>query len=265
MAISSRASLALGLGLLGVAGFMGVTYGQQDGAVRKAAGNGTAAPPTTAAPTMKPTVIATLDLEIVLRGYEKAKYQAEQLQAESLAKQGQLKALYTEAQQIAKEMESLQSASKDFKDRGAKLNELKARLQSGKETLQTENQMKYVEMMAGCYKEVQDMATRYAKSRGFTCVLKVSAEPIKSEDPESVMAAMARGVVYSDPAMDITRNVLWNLNKEYTEAGGPIAKNPPGAATLDEAAAPASTEKPAAAPARPAAPAARPAATKGQK
>jgi len=247
MAISSRASLALGLGLLGVAGFVGVSNGQQgDGAVRKAGTAGTTAAPAA----MKPTVIATIDLEAVVRGYEKAKYQAEQLQAEALAKMGQLKAIATEAQQIAKEMESLQSSSKDFKDRGAKLSELKAKLTAGKETLQAESQMKQVEMMAGFYKEAQDMIGRYSKSRGITCVVQISAVPVKSEDPDSVMAALGRSVVYADPSMDITRSVLWNMNKEYTESGGPIAKNPPpGGATIDPAATPASAERPAAAPA----------------
>lgn len=263
MAISSRAALALGLGMIGVAALVGVTYGQQgDGGVKKAAGNGAQANGAAATPTPKPTVIATIDLEAVLRGYEKAKYQAEQLQAESLAKQGQLKSVAAEAQNLAKEMETLQQGSKDFKDRGQKLSELKAKFNAGKENLQAENQMKYVEMMAVCYKEAQDMTSRYAKSRGITCVLKTSSEPIKSEDPDSVMAAMARPVMYSDASLDITRSVLWNLNREYTDAGGPIAKNPPGAATIDEAAAPASGEKPAA-PRTAAPPANRPAATKG--
>ena len=43
MAISTRAALAMGLGLLSAAGLVSATYGQQgDGSVRKTAGNGAA-------------------------------------------------------------------------------------------------------------------------------------------------------------------------------------------------------------------------------
>jgi Skp family chaperone for outer membrane proteins len=251
MAISTRAGFAMGLGLLGVAGLVSVTYGQQgDGSVRKAAGNGAAA----AAPATFPkAVIATIDLESVLRGYEKAKFLVDQLKAEQIAKDGQLKTVYTEAQQIAKEMDTLQPGSKDFKEREAKLTEFKLKLQAGSETLKREQQAKYVEIMANSYKEAQDMTRRYASGKGITCVLKNNSEPTKATDPDSVMAMMSQPVMYSDASLDITRSVLYNLNKEYTEAGGQIVKTPVGEATTDDATKPASAERPATS--RPAAPA----------
>lgn len=242
MAISSRAAWAVGL--LGVAGVVGPAYGQGDGAVRKAAGNGSA--PAASAPKaeFRPTIVATIDLEAIVRGYEKYKFQVEQLKAESLAKQGQLKSVFAEAQQIAKEMEKLQQGSKDFNDRNNKLTELKAKLQAGQETLKREDEVKYVELMANTYKEAQEMTTAYARSRGIQCVLKIANEPMDSQNPDSVMAAMARPVMYSDPALDITRSVLYNLNKTYVEAGGPVVKAPAvGAATTDEATTPASAER----------------------
>ena len=255
MAKTTRAALLMGLGAMGIVGLASLSYGQQgDGAVRKSSGTTPPAEKTAAAKTVFP--IATIDLEAVIRGYEKAKFQEEQLKAESLAKQGQLKGIAAEAQQIAKEMESLQPGSKDFKDRTAKLTELKAKFQAGKETLEGEFKMKMIENLASAYKEAQEMTTRYAQNKGIVCVIKTSNEPINSNDPESVMGAISRPVMYSDPAIDITRSVLWNLNKIYTEAGGPIVKvAAAGTATTDEATAPASATQPQpkAAPARPAA------------
>lgn len=245
MAKTSRAALAMGLGVLGIAGLVGVAYGQQgDGAVRKTSSNQA---PVATSSTGKSTIpIATIDLEAVLRGYEKTKFQVDQLKAESLAKQGQLKTVFAEAQAIAKEMEALQPASKDFKDRSNKLNELKAKLTAGKENLEGEDRMKYVEIMANSYKEAQEMTKSWATSRGIACVIKISNEPINTGDPDSVMAAMARPVMYSDATLDITRSVLWNLNKIYVDGGGPVVKTPAvGAATTDEATTPASATAPA--------------------
>ena len=198
-----------------------------------------------------------------MRGYEKAKFQLSQLDAERLAKMGQLKSIVSEAQQVAKEMESLQAGSKDFKEREGKLTEYKLKLQSGEENMKRELQAKYVELLTNAYKEVQDMTRRYAGPRGITCVLKINSEPFKATDPESAMAAMAQPVLFVDGTLDITRSVLYNLNKEYTENGGQIVKTPVGEATTDAATKPASTER--TAPPRSAAPAAaRPVAPRGK-
>ena len=261
MAKTTRAALLMGAGVMGIVGLASLSYGQQgDPKVRKTDAPAIAAEkPAAAAKAAIP--IATIDLEAVLRGYEKAKFQVDQLKAESLAKQGQLKGVFAEAQTVAKEMETLSPGSKDFKDRAAKLTEFKAKLQAGKETLEGEDRMKYVEIMASAYKEAQEMSTRYAESRNISCVIKISNEPINTNDPDSVMAAMARPIMYSHASLDITRSVLWNLNKVYTDAGGPIVKTAAvGEATTDEAAKPASATQ-----AQPKAAAVKPVAGKVQK
>ena len=244
MAISTRATLAMGFGLLSAAGLVSATYGQQgDGAVRKATGNG-AAPAAAPAATFPKASIATIDLEAVIRGYEKAKFQIDQLKAEGIAKAAQLQAIVSEAKQLVKEMETLQAGSKDFKEREAKLTEMKAKLTSGDETLKREQQARYVEILSNSYKEAQAMTQFYAESRGITCVLKNNSEPFKATDPESAMAAMSQPVMYVDANLDISRHVLYNLNQKYIRDGGQVVKSPaPGEATTDEATKPASAER----------------------
>ena len=230
MAISSRAGWALGLGVLGVAAWVGVSHGQGDGSVQKTSGNGTA---TTTAKAV-PAVLGSIDLETVFRGYEKTKFHMEQLKADAMAKEGQLKGYIAQAKDVAKEMEALQPGSKDFKDRDAKLTQLKANLQAVKESAQREFGMKEGEIMATFYKEVQVMCSRVARAKGMTYIVRVQNEAINSQDPESAMSAMSRPVVWSDPTSDITTTVVWNLNQEYLKAGGPVVKNPAGAAAVDE-------------------------------
>lgn len=242
MAITSRAGWALGLGVLGVAGLVGVSYGQGDGEVRKAATNAGA----TGAARMTPAVMGSIDLEAIFRSYEKSKFLLEGLKADGLAKEGQLKQIMAEAKQMTTEMQTFQPGTKDFKDREAKFTQLKANLQALKESAEREGQAKYAEIMATFYKEVQSMTERVAKSKGITYVVRISNEPVNSQDPEGVMAAMARPVVYADPGSDLTKTVVYNLNLEYK---GPIAKNPAGAAETGEAdpaaAAPAPSTRPA--------------------
>jgi Skp family chaperone for outer membrane proteins len=79
-------------------------------------------------------------------------------------------------------------------------------------------------MLATLYKEVQEMVSRIAQYRGMTYIVQVSNEPISGSNPNSVMAAMAKTVVYADARNDITKDVVYNLNKRYKAAGGVAPK-----------------------------------------
>ncbi len=71
-----------------------------------------------------------------------------------------------------------------------------------------------------------------AQYKKMTYVVQVSNEPVSGSNPNSVMAAMAKTVVYADARNDITKDVVYNLNKRVQ--GRPAASAPkaagPGAA-----------------------------------
>jgi Skp family chaperone for outer membrane proteins len=79
---------------------------------------------------------------------------------------------------------------------------------------------KQVTGMAALYREVTVEAERIAAARGFAAVLSVDDEPIAVEERGQVMAAndlklqMAlRTVIWADPAVDITKDVIEALQK----------------------------------------------------
>jgi Skp family chaperone for outer membrane proteins len=172
----------------------------------------------------------------------------EQLKAEAVTKRAQLSAIAAEGKQIMKEMESFEPGSKDFKDRGAKITEIKAKLEANKQNAEMEGQIKQVEILAVFHKEMKAMTEAVARMKGVTTVLSTSSVPLNTQDPDSVMAAMSAPVVWADSNMDLTRHVLHNLNNRYIEAGNPVAKNTAPVGTADEAPATAPAARPAPAP-----------------
>ncbi len=86
---STRAALALGLGLFGVAGLVAPSMGQQaqDGGVRQAA-TGAAQPK--AAPQTPTAVIGVIDLNLVARNYDKLRVAQEAIQADAMARSNDL-------------------------------------------------------------------------------------------------------------------------------------------------------------------------------
>jgi outer membrane protein len=209
MPTSSRAIWALGLGLFGVTGLVASSTAQT--------GVGQAAPkaaaPTGTHPT--PAVIASVDLDAVFKGYGKVKDSSELLKTDALNKQNDLMKISLEMKKLTEKMQQFQPGSSDQKKLESEFTKLKAQLEAEREQAQHDFAQREAEALGGLYKEVQTMVSRVAAKYGYTYVIKSSNEPVDGTDPNSVMAAMARSVIYADPSTDITQIVLFNLNKSY--------------------------------------------------
>ncbi|GAC1468854.1 MAG: hypothetical protein NVSMB9_11960 [Isosphaeraceae bacterium] len=223
MVVSCRAIVVAGLALAGIASLVGPTSGQQsqDNTVRKAAsqGNGGAVPKPPV-----PPVFGTVDIEVIFKSYDKVKAQQEEFKAAALAKHNELMKLQTEGQEVAAQLSKFTPNSVDAKKSEDRISQLKAQLEAGREQAQREFALRESEMLATLYKEVQAMVAAMAKYRGMTYVVQVTNEPISGSNPNSVMAAMAKTVVYADPSNDITKDVIHNLNIRYKAAGGTAPK-----------------------------------------
>lgn len=232
----TRAIAVLGLGAGGLGLLAGQTIGQ-DGAVQKTSGQG-------AGRALAAAVIGSIDMDAVFKGYEKVEFLRKQIEAEANMKKGELSKIMAEAQQVAKEMESLQPGSPDFKSHDSKLTEYRARLNASREQAQSEFAQKEAEALATIYKEVQAMVEAVAKHNHMTYVIRISNEPITGADPNSALAAMSRSVVYSDPATDITQMVIRMLNRQYQAAAAPAPGTPANPTAQPPAAAPAAAAQP---------------------
>jgi Skp family chaperone for outer membrane proteins len=241
MVVSSRAFAMLGLGLFTLCGPARPASAQQaqDGAVRKAASQGASPAAAPASSTPVPPVIGTVDVEAVFKGYDKVKTQQEEFKAAAMGKHNELLKYQTEAQEVAQQLSKLTPNSIDAKKCEDKMTQHKAQLEAGREQAQRDFALRESEMLATLYKEVQEMVGLIAQYKKMTYVVQVSNEPVSGSNPNSVMAAMARTVVYADARNDITKDVVFNLNKRYKAAGGVAPKASAAAATPAPAAGPA--------------------------
>ena len=219
MIVSSRAVVALGLGVLGAAVLAVPSLGQQqDAGVRK-----TTSQPSATAPAPKPIVPATfgsVDMGAVFKGYDKVKASSEEFRAAVMARKNDLMKLQAEGQQEAEKLSKMSPGSVDAKKIEDKMSQLKAQMEAGRESAEREFAMREAEMLATIYKEVQAMVARVAQHRGITYVLRVSNDPVTSANPNSAMMAVKRTVVVADPRNDVTEEVVMYLNRQYKLSGG---------------------------------------------
>jgi Skp family chaperone for outer membrane proteins len=237
MAISSRATLAAGLSLLGVACLVGPSLGQQpDHDVRKA---------TNAAPAPKamgPATIGAVDVKAALEGYEKSKALMEAARSEFLQRQNELLKINNDGKQAVEMLAKLTPGQPDYKKMEARVGQIKAQLQVAQEQLQSDAAQKEADTFATLYRDIQSMTGQVAKQRGLTYVVRVDNSPVSGTEPQSVFASMSRPVIYFEPANDITNDVVYYLNVWYRKSNPSAAVTPAaGAATGTRPAAPASS------------------------
>ena len=222
----TRATLAMGLCLVGVAGLVSRSFGQQgDPRVQKTATPAPAGDTSTTRVASKPLVIGSIDVEKVLKEYDKVKVASENVRAEMLARHNSLMAIASEAKAKAEECERMTPGSPDAKKCEDKLTQLKAQFEASRENAQREFTQKEAEMMASIYNEVSAMTKGVAMQRGMTFVVKYSDALASGSEPNSVMATMSRTVLFADPSSDITPYVIHYLNQRYRESGGPAPKS----------------------------------------
>lgn len=226
----TRATLAMGLCLVGVAGLVGRSFGQQGDPKVRAASNPTPAPAPAAdasaarvAP--KPVTIGSIDIDKVLKEYDKCKVLIDNLRAEALNRHNSLMSIATEAKQEQEKLQRMTPGSPDAKKCEDRITQLKAQFEAGRENAEREFSQKDAETMATIYNEIAAMTKGVAKSREMAFVVRYSDTLATGTEPNSVMAAMSRTIVFADPSVDITPAVIYWLNKRYQESGGPPPRN----------------------------------------
>ena len=234
MVVSTRGTLTIGLGLVGLTLLVGPSLAQQDATVRKTAGptGGT----TPAAPV--PPLIGTVDMDAVFKSYEKFKASNKDFQAAVLARQNELMKIKAEGEEETQMLAKLTPGTEDFKKHENHVTELKARLAAGREQAQREFQLRESENVATIYKEVQMMVTAIAQWRKMNYVIRVTSLQPSGTDPNSVMAALQNTMIYSDPRNDITNDVIFNLNRRYKATATPSTGGANAAAPTAAAAQP---------------------------
>jgi len=234
MPTSPRAILRAALSLAGVVGLAATAPAQQpqDSAVHKTTtqGQAPAAPAPAGNPqpipqsALVPATFGTIDIQLVMKNYDKVKVKSEKFQADAMAEQEKLLKLQAEGKNAVERLQRFKPGTDDYKKITEELSDIKAKLDSKKEQLQAEFQMREVEAMVDTFNEIQQMTEAVAKKYKMAYVVKHSREPLTMSDRESVMASMSQALMFADGATDITKEVTYYLNVRYLRSGAPRPK-----------------------------------------
>ncbi|QDV37292.1 OmpH family outer membrane protein [Tautonia plasticadhaerens] len=217
MPISIRAAAIMGLGLVGTLGLAArPTVAQNaDPQVQRSnagtAGAGQAA--RGAAATLAPAVIAGIDMERVINEYDRYKESSETFKSEAMKKQKDLEVLLAEAKQLAEQRDQFGVGTPDYQKFSDQLADAQAKFEAQKNKISQDFTIRESNAVAEIYNDIRYIVDYIAKKKGVTFVVQVGPNNnITGENPNDVMAAVARNVVYHDPAAEITDEVITTLN-----------------------------------------------------
>jgi Skp family chaperone for outer membrane proteins len=189
-----RAAIGSGLGLGGIA-----ALGQE----------GVQADETAARP---PLVIGLIDMEAVVTGYRKFASQREEITKDAQVRKTELERFMKKAQEDVEDIQRAPEGSPEHERLKRKIEEAQKKLQADTAKAQREFALRDAGAMKGVVEEVWKAVEAVARRKGLTLVQRLSRNPMDGDKPETVSDALARSTVWFDPHLDITSDVLKELN-----------------------------------------------------
>lgn len=179
-----------------------------------------------------PPVVAVLNLERVLNNLDELGARQSERQALIDQRRAMVEKLQRDLDQAKTDLNILPKNSPDYQKKleEALLTQATLEFQQKLATQLLDN--KTAEISKNLFEKIRDATARLAKQRGYNLVLSNDSEsPIELGDVTAVTRQLAmRKIMYADPSLDISDDVLQLMNNEWKAGGGaaPAAQAAPG-------------------------------------
>lgn len=163
-----------------------------------------------------PHKVGLIDMAYLFSKYQKFDALRADLKAEIEGADAQMKVKLEKIKGLQLAMKELVPNSPDFVAHEKQITEMAAGAEADRKNLQRKFMREETKVYQTVYRDVLDAVNKYASIYKYTLIVRYSrdeAEPV--DDPQKVMQALQRQVVFNRPEDDITDSVLTYLNKQY--------------------------------------------------
>jgi outer membrane protein len=172
-------------------------------------------------PTVSPGAVGVVDLAKVLKEYQQFQGLREQMRSRVEDKEGQLQKMMNEAKLIRDQQTKLDANSQTYRDNESKLTQKLAEIETFRQQTRRDLITEEATLYHDVYGNVRKAVAWVAEQRGVSLVLRISDDPISPSNPEEVIKAVNRQVLYSHDSLDLTDDVLQVINRSSTAAAKP--------------------------------------------
>ena len=159
--------------------------------------------------------VGLIDMAHLFTKYDKFTDMRDQLKGEIQAKEDLIKGEAEKLKGMVEQLKTFAPGSEEVVALEKKITSAQAKIEAEKQTAKRELFRQESQIYQAVYGEVTEAVALYAKHYHYTLILRFTREEQVGNDPQKVMQALQRQVVYNQAEDDITDKVLAYLNKEY--------------------------------------------------
>jgi len=163
--------------------------------------------------------IGTIDMDAVMKRYEKVQQVRQRFNADIKAERERRAKRQAQFEKLVSQMQRLAPGSADFIALENEITALKGQYETEREKAQSEFARREARTTAALYEEIQETVAALAKAKGLNYVVRVSPVPQSDSEPNEVVTAVNRSIVYADPEDDVTEEVIRILNRRFKAKG----------------------------------------------
>lgn len=163
--------------------------------------------------------MAVIDIGKILKNDEKFKRDMTELQSEVMATEKTLKNEANEVQNLMNQQKTLTAGSPDYIALDTRITKEQADFSVQKSLKQKEFLDRNAKIVYAAYSEIQDAVKEFSQRYQIGLVVQYDSSPIDASDPQSVGMGTHRPVVYVNPGLDITGDILASINRSAQRVG----------------------------------------------
>ncbi|WP_347242951.1 OmpH family outer membrane protein [Thermogutta sp.] len=155
--------------------------------------------------------IGVIDLAAVMQRIPELRAELTELQSDVQRAQSQFQKRQSELLSLQKELQTLSPESQEFQQRQQTLQQQMSQLQMEMQLQQQQFFERERKAYLSALGRIDEAVQKVARAKGLIIVLKQSRPPAATSNPQELLSYLAREVIWAEPNLDITDDVIREL------------------------------------------------------
>jgi Skp family chaperone for outer membrane proteins len=165
--------------------------------------------------------IAVIDVAYIFKNHARFKQTVDAMKDEIERVEAVLKKERNEINALAEQLKTFNPGTPEYKRMQADLVQRQADFQA-KATVQRNDFMeRESKIYYNVYREIETVVRDFAMQNGISLVVRFNGDPVDASSREDILRGINRPIVYVEPRLDITPDILKILNRSAVHGTGP--------------------------------------------
>ncbi len=169
--------------------------------------------------------IALLDVNFIFKNHHRFKMQMEEMRADVERAEATVQKEREAIQRLAEQLDQYKG-TRDFRAMEQEIADRQARLAVQVRMQQRDFLEREAKIYHNTYKEIWQAVDFYCRNHNLAMVIRFNGDPADTTKPEEVLRDINKPVVWHQNGLDITGEILADLNRDQPRVGTPAAPGP---------------------------------------